>query len=553
MKKTLIFCFDGTCNDPEDVGDYAEDGSITNILKLHILFGGNLRDESNNPTDGGLPKQSFYYKGVGTYGGKLRRFLNMSLAPENADVKSILGAATENLVEHYEKGDHVLVFGFSRGAALARRFASVAKERLEKKKPKKTGLEIDFLGVFDTVAAISSPSRGIGNDLSVGTKPASDVVFENGKMSENVQKAVHLVALDENRIVFQPTLFDYDSDRITEVWFPGVHSDVGGGYSYDGLSDLALEYMIKKMEQVCGGYVQIHDSETIDYEQLNDKDDTQITKDDINRKALCDGILHEHKRPTTSITTVKTAGIITGVVTAVTAGVVTAAATAITTSGAIVIAAGVALGIIATIAAIGFAGLKTIVATTVKASTVADARVGVIIGLLAGLLVGLLVAIAVGAIVYMLTGVATTVITAVTFFVAVGVTVGVIVGRKFGGKTLKMLHPRKVRIAGKHPDHKHPMVHESVQLRYIKVRGYRPHALRGTQYVVRGNIKQHSEARQKDPDFEYVVATDNEQVSGVRQGVSGLGVEKTGDTGTTAADGNSVDEVRQGVSELDAE
>ena len=292
MKETLIFCFDGTCNDPEDVGDYTEDESITNILKLHILFGGNIRDESKNQpndgtilTDDGVQQRSFYYSGVGTHGGPLRRFFNKTLAPESADVRRILRDAIKDLKNHYQNDSHVLVFGFSRGAALARRFASIAR-----KKSGKEGLKIDFVGVFDTVASIS------GTDLRAGTKPASDVVFENGKMNQIVQKAVHLVALDENRIAFQPTLFDYDSDRVTEVWFPGTHSDVGGSYWFDGLSDSALEYMIKKIEQECEGYVRILDPEDVKYGQINDEGDTQITKDDINIKALVHGILHEHKR-----------------------------------------------------------------------------------------------------------------------------------------------------------------------------------------------------------------------------------------------------------------
>ncbi len=379
VNKTLIFCFDGTCNDPGDVKNYAEDQSITNILKLHILFGGTI------PTSGrtlqvkdGLEQRSFYYSGVGTRGDRFRRLRNMVFAFEHEDVKFILNDAVEDLKKHHENGSRVLVFGFSRGAALARRFASVAKKRSNIK-----SLEINFLGVFDTVASISSPSRGIGTDLSVETKPASDVVFENGIMSQDVKKAVHLVALDENRIAFQPTLFDYDPNRrITEVWFPGVHSDVGGGYWYDGLSDSALEYMIKKIEQECGKYVRIYKSEDVNDNQLtgkkrnNDKDYTQITKDDIKRKALVDGILHEHGRKTTSIQTAVTAGIATGVV----AG----------------IAVGIAVGLISSL------------------------MTGLIAGVIAGIIVGLI------------TG------------VLVGMLVGVIVHRMISTKTL---HPRDVRIA----------------------------------------------------------------------------------------------------------
>ncbi len=324
IKETLIFCFDGTCNDPEDVENYVEDLSITNILKLHVLFGGNLRSESKNQTysgaittKDGLHQQSFYYPGVGTYGWWLRKHCNTAFAPKHvfSDVKKILKKAFKDLNDHYPKDSrvdrHVLVFGFSRGAALARMFAAGARERSKDK-----DLKIDFLGVFDTVAAITSIRRGLGIDFSPETKPSSSVVNEEPNIKDYVQKVVHLVALDENRTAFQPTLFNQDgSDRITEVWFPGVHSDVGGGYCHDGLSDLALEYMVKKVKQECKEYTKIQDSKEVEYNK-------QITRDDINRKALVNGTLHKHKRRATSMATAIITGIVAGIATYAIAGVI---------------------------------------------------------------------------------------------------------------------------------------------------------------------------------------------------------------------------------------
>lgn len=78
MKNILIF-FDGTGNDPADavqkrewlgLGEL-EDDSISNVLKLHLLFGGDL-DNGNNEGD----QLCFYYSGVGTHGGKIRRTIN---------------------------------------------------------------------------------------------------------------------------------------------------------------------------------------------------------------------------------------------------------------------------------------------------------------------------------------------------------------------------------------------------------------------------------------------------------------------------------------------
>ena len=83
----------------------------------------------------------------------------------------------------------------------------------------------------------------------------SDVVFENGTLNERIIKAVHIVSLDEDRIPFEPTLINKDNrnpERILEVWFLGVHSDIGGGYWFDGLSDVALEFMIQECRKALG-------------------------------------------------------------------------------------------------------------------------------------------------------------------------------------------------------------------------------------------------------------------------------------------------------------
>ena len=232
-KKKLIFCFDGTSNDPEDAQDCFEDSSITNVLKLHLMLGGNLRDDNTKNEN----QRSFYFPGVGTYGGKARRVFNMMFALPFLDVSRIMRDAFAKLDQLDDKGKdcQILVFGFSRGAAIARRFAAELKKR---------DLAVEFLGVFDTVAAIA------GTDIDPHTRPASDVVFEDITVGEHVKKAVHLVALDERRVGFQPTLFN-ECDRVLEVWFPGAHADVGGGYWFDGLSDIALEFMIGKIKEHC--------------------------------------------------------------------------------------------------------------------------------------------------------------------------------------------------------------------------------------------------------------------------------------------------------------
>ena len=475
--KTLIFCFDGTSNDPEDVGNYVEDRSITNIQKLHVLFGGSLSSKSKNQTyngtitnDNGLQQRSFYYRGVGTYGGLLRRTINKIHAPERffSDAKSILNDAINDLEKHHMKGSHVLVFGFSRGATLARRFATVAKNRSGIE-----GLKIDFLGVFDSVTAFSLLFRGIiGTDFGIKKKPVSDGVLENGTMSQDVRKTVHLVALDENRAALQPALFNYAPDRITEIWFPGTHSDVGGGCWKDGLSDLALEYMIKKLKQECVGYIRILNPGEVEYGQLNNKDDKLITEDDISRKALVNGVLHENKREATSVL----ARLATGT-------------TSITIVSA---AAGIVAGYMFGVTAVAIYVVKKMPNIT-QSDFFAAGEIFSMSVLISGIISGIISYI--------------------------------VVSKMIRKRIRKALCPRHVRVEGERPECVYPMVHESVQFRYKKVRGYRPHALRNVKYVVTGKLEQPGEAELKDPSFKYVVTADDEQVGDPRQGVSELGGE----------------------------
>ena len=150
-----------------------------------------------------------------------------------------------------------------------------------------------FLGVFDTVAAMNGIHRK-------GEKISSDVVFENGTLNSRVKRAVHVVALDEDRVPFTPTLINRDAaspDRILEAWFPGVHSDVGGGYWYDGLSDVALEFMIRQCKQALQDDVSIAQGDSGSIRQLLARQGSQLaelTADDIAIHPLVNGVMHLH-------------------------------------------------------------------------------------------------------------------------------------------------------------------------------------------------------------------------------------------------------------------
>ncbi len=297
--KTIAFSFDGTGNEPSDVVGFTKDESISNVLKMHVLMGGcSEGGRLDTTTPSGNPQCTFYYSGIGTSRKdkrvtrvgrsfhRVRRAFNMVWAPTWGDAGRILADARKDLLDIYEQGDRVLVLGFSRGAALARKFVGevLASNECE---------EIAFLGVFDTVAALDGVHR-------IGEKISTDILFENGTLDERVRRAVHILALDESRIPFTPMQINKDPEhpkRILEVWFPGVHSDVGGGYWLDGLADLALEFMIGECEKALGDDIRIHKGDQVSLQTLLKAQGDRVRDikvDDLLIYPMVHGALHTH-------------------------------------------------------------------------------------------------------------------------------------------------------------------------------------------------------------------------------------------------------------------
>ena len=155
-----------------------------------------------------------------------------------------------------------------------------------------------YLGVFDTVAAMGGMHRK-------GERISSHVVFENGTLNERIERAVHIVSLDESRVSFEPTLINKDDknpNRILEVWFPGVHSDIGGGYWFDGLSDVALTFMIAECKKALGNRIRIEEGNYAAIHGLLESQKSELADlevDDIAINPLVHGILHANSGVTT--------------------------------------------------------------------------------------------------------------------------------------------------------------------------------------------------------------------------------------------------------------
>ena len=114
-------------------------------------------------------------------------------------------------------------------------------------------VSVRFLGVWDTVGALGIPDELEFTNLILDRKDRWE--FHDTRLGDNVRTARHAMALDEMRSSFTVSRWETRSINgngrdVREVWFPGVHGDVGGGYQDSSLSDNALEWMIGEAEKV---------------------------------------------------------------------------------------------------------------------------------------------------------------------------------------------------------------------------------------------------------------------------------------------------------------
>ncbi len=101
-------------------------------------------------------------------------------------------------------------------------------------------VRIAYMGVFDTVEAYGFPFEGLRGFWSRFLWP---ITFRNRVCSKIVDRADHVLALDDERLTFHPLQFDQSlagtpdaPTEIRELWFSGMHSDVGGGYPDDAVA-----------------------------------------------------------------------------------------------------------------------------------------------------------------------------------------------------------------------------------------------------------------------------------------------------------------------------
>ena len=276
MSKNIVICSDGTGNSGGKTRD-TNVWRVFNGVDLHCLE----------------PRQiSYYDDGVGTDDNKYLKLIGGALGLGfTRNVKEAYHFLTRN----YRTGDKIFMFGFSRGAYTVRALAAfvtacgVIEDAMElnesdldrqidmlvkdyhrwrlacRKKSSGTAdfnawrvehdgaaltfsvsgpIDIQFLGVWDTVSALGLP-------FDIGLKRLIlnrfKFQFQDAKLNARVRTGRHALAIDEQRASFQPVLWE-PRRGIEQVWFAGVHSDVGGGYPQKGLAYVTLQWMVREAQ-----------------------------------------------------------------------------------------------------------------------------------------------------------------------------------------------------------------------------------------------------------------------------------------------------------------
>ncbi len=312
MPKNIVICSDGT-------GNTTIKGRGTNVFKIYeaVDLHGHLHDPQRTP------QVAFYDDGVGTERLKLVKLIAGAFGwGLSRNVKQLYA----ELVRVYEPGDRIYMFGFSRGAFtvrtlagfiaacgiikrsrfkndaelweaveegyrgyrrkyrtfLGRRFrqpyteewASQFRERhsvAHDQHAPSGKIPIEFIGVWDTVDAAGLPFDELADFINLYVYRFK---FPDTKLSPRVKKACHAIAIDDERHTFHPVMWDEEGEkggRIEQVWFPGVHSNVGGGYPKQGMSLVSLSWMMMKAELAGLRFVTDDKNFYHDHQNVSDK------------------------------------------------------------------------------------------------------------------------------------------------------------------------------------------------------------------------------------------------------------------------------------------
>ena len=288
--KRLIVCCDGTWLDSTSglmSGELPIPSNVTRIARA-------IKPVSRD----GVPQVVYYQAGIGSQGKLFHRILGGATA--EGLVENIRAGYTF-LADNYHEGDQIFLFGFSRGAFTVRSIAGfidgvglLTKDGLPytaevfkdwenayndrytpkhpdlpfRNKPSASDPEykrvlyqkglsnlnvpIQAVGVWDTVGSLGIPRLPIFERMGLHSRSTKEFLFYDTKLNDHIVNAFQALALDEHRSAFQPAVWEKpkgNQTNLRQVWFPGAHSNVGGGSYHDaGVSNITLAWMIAQVE-----------------------------------------------------------------------------------------------------------------------------------------------------------------------------------------------------------------------------------------------------------------------------------------------------------------
>jgi len=271
MNKRIIICSDGTWNTPDQ--KQGDKYNPTNVVKTARAIAPVGKD--------GIPQVVFYDWGIGADQWGLDRLTGGAFG---TGLDKNIEDAYRFLMHNYKEGDEIFLFGFSRGAYTVRSLVGLIRNsgllkkifadkfeeaynlyrndekpdspKIQKfRKKYSQEVEIKFIGVWDTVGARGIPIYGLKwlrkRFKSIGWVKRR-YEFHDVELSRIVKNAFHALAIDEKRKPFTPTLWKNkpkEGQKIEQVWFCGVHGDVGGGYVDCRLGDITFMWMKEKAEE----------------------------------------------------------------------------------------------------------------------------------------------------------------------------------------------------------------------------------------------------------------------------------------------------------------
>lgn len=294
--KNIVVCADGTGNK----GGYSPD---SNVYRLYKMVNKHFKGTCHDGVD--IEEQILFYdNGVGTQSNKFWRTISGAFG---LGFRRNVCDLYKFLARNYVPGDRIFFFGFSRGASTVRACnGMIAKCGLAKgrglrnqaldelveeaykayekhrKQPRRAenfkndtvkshgAVPIQLLGVWDTVVALGFPKRTditgpftfILNTVFVILEKFFDLIFPHSfyhyQLGDNVKYAYQALAIDDERTAFWPYVWyekniwgaqDRTPENSEQVWFAGMHSNVGGGYERAGMAGVPLYWMLLRAQK----------------------------------------------------------------------------------------------------------------------------------------------------------------------------------------------------------------------------------------------------------------------------------------------------------------